>query len=87
MSERQEVIERNLWATPALFVFVAWVLFKADTSPLMQKIAWIVYLAGWIPVLGMLGLVVAQRRNPGIGAVFGCGILLIMGVVFWANHG
>ncbi|WP_406016681.1 hypothetical protein OG520_14560 [Streptomyces sp. NBC_00984] len=81
------MIERNLWATPALFVFVAWVLFKADTSPLMQKIAWIVYLAGWIPVLGMLGLVVAQRRNPGIGAVFGCGILLIMGVVFWANHG
>ncbi|MGW0964585.1 hypothetical protein ACWD4K_37775 [Streptomyces gelaticus] len=87
MSERQEAIERNLWAAPALFVFVAWVLFKVDTSPLMQNIAWIVYVTGWIPVLGMLGRAITQRRNPGIGAVFGCGILLITGVLFWANHG
>ncbi|MFF8415884.1 hypothetical protein [Streptomyces sp. NPDC015680] len=87
MSERQEAIERNLWAAPALFVFVAWVLFKADYGPVMPKIAWIVYAAGWIPVLGMLGRTVVQRRNPGIGAVFGCGILLITGAVFLANHG
>ncbi|WP_406252954.1 hypothetical protein OH786_22750 [Streptomyces atratus] len=87
MSERREAIERNLWATPALFVFVAWALFKVDTSPLMLKIAWIVYVAGWVPVLGMLGRSIAQRRNPGIGAVFGCGILLITGGLFWANHG
>lgn len=87
MSERQEVIERNLWAMPALFVFVAWVLFKVDSGSSVQKIAWLVYAVGWIPVLGMLGRTAVQRRNPGIGAVFGCGILLVMGAVFWANHG
>ncbi|MEL5959383.1 hypothetical protein AADR41_32305 [Streptomyces sp. CLV115] len=87
MSERQETIERNLWAAPALFVFVAWVLFKVDSSPVMPRIAWAVYAAGWIPVLGMLGRTAVQRRNPGIGAVFGCGILLITGAVFLANHG
>ncbi|WPW28998.1 hypothetical protein P6B95_17470 [Streptomyces atratus] len=87
MSERQEVVERNLWAAPALFVFVAWVLFKMDDSPSMGRTAWIVYAASWIPVVGMLGRTAVQRRNPGIGAVFGVGILLIMGAVFWANHG
>ncbi|MFF3953231.1 hypothetical protein ACFYY1_08485 [Streptomyces sp. NPDC001890] len=87
MSERQQAIERNLWAAPALFVLVAWVLFKADTGASMQRVAWIIYAVGWIPALGMLGRAVALRRNPGIGAVFGCGILLLMGALFWVNHG
>ncbi|MGR8010449.1 hypothetical protein [Streptomyces hypolithicus] len=86
MSERQETIERNLWAAPALFVLVAWVLFKTDDSS-VSRVAWTVYAVGWVPALIMLVRAAATRRNPGIGAVVGCGILILMGAFFWANHG
>ncbi|MFF3779846.1 hypothetical protein [Streptomyces sp. NPDC001933] len=87
MSERQEVVERNLWAAPALFAFVAWVLFKASDGQSTGRAAWIVYASGWVLVAGMLVRAVVRRRNPGIGAVFGVGILLVMGALFAANHG
>ncbi|MFH8571267.1 hypothetical protein [Streptomyces sp. NPDC017993] len=80
---RAGVIERNIWASPALFVLVAWVLFKAGEVPG----AWYAYGAGWLPALAMLGWCAARRRGPGIGAVVGFGVLLIMGGLFWLNHG
>ncbi|MGW7414604.1 hypothetical protein [Streptomyces sp. NPDC054863] len=87
MSERQETIERNLWAAPALFVLVAWVLFKANGSASVSTTAWAVYAAGWIPAVILLIKAAVTRRNPGIGAVVGCGLLIVMGAFFWANHG
>lgn len=87
MSERQETIERNLWAAPALFVFVAWIIFKIDGRSSASTAGWIVYGTGWIPALIMLVRSVAQRRNPGVGAVVAYGLLIFMGIFFWGNHG
>ncbi|MFG2889148.1 hypothetical protein [Streptomyces sp. NPDC048248] len=81
--QRAVVIERNIWASPVLFVMVAWVLFKAGQGPA----GWLVYGAGWLPALGMLGWCAARRRAPGIGAVVGFGLLLVLGGLFWLNHG
>ncbi|MFD3516166.1 hypothetical protein [Streptomyces sp. NPDC058657] len=86
MSPRQETVERNLWAAPALFVLVAWVLFKRDESQ-ASAAAWAVYAVGWLPAVVLLAKAAVTRRNPGIGAVVGCGILVVMGAVFWMNHG
>ncbi len=87
MSERQETVERNLWAAPALFVLVAWIIFKIDGGSSVTAAGWIVYAAGWIPALVMLVRSVAQSRNPGIGAVVAYGLLILMGIFFWGNHG
>ncbi|MFI1397630.1 hypothetical protein [Streptomyces sp. NPDC020681] len=87
MSERQETIERNLWAAPALFVLVAWVLFKAGDGSSSSAAAWIVYAAGWVPALIMLIRSAFRRKNPGVGAVFAFSILLVMGAFFLGNHG
>ncbi|MFJ9667234.1 hypothetical protein ACIRPP_21920 [Streptomyces sp. NPDC101219] len=86
MSERQETIERNLWAAPALFVFAAWIIFKTDGGSSVSTAGWIVYAAGWIPALVMLVRSVTQGRNPGIGAAVAYGILILMGILFWGNH-
>lgn len=85
MSERQETVERNLWAAPALFVLVAWVMFKMDDSK-VSTLAWAVYAVGWLPAVVLLVKAAVTRRNPGIGAVVGCGLLVLMGAFFWANH-
>lgn len=84
MSQHRAVVnEQNIWASPALFVLVAWVLFQAGEG----SAAWFVYGAGWLPALAMLGWCAARRRGPGIGAVVGFGVLLIMGGLFRLNHG
>ena len=86
MSERRETVERNLWAAPALFVLAAWVMFKVDDSK-VSATAWGVYAVGWLPAVVLLLKAAVTRRNPGIGAVVGCGLLVVMGAFFWANHG
>ncbi|HET6357821.1 hypothetical protein ACFYW6_05935 [Streptomyces sp. NPDC002659] len=85
--DRRETIERNLWAAPAMFVAVSWALFQKDDASSASTVAWIIYTAGWIPALGLLVRSAAQRRNPGVGAVFAFGLLVLMGLLFWANHG
>jgi len=89
VSQRTETIERNIWASPALFITVALVLFRigdwrADGN--LVALAWAVYAAGWIPALVMLARAVVTRTNPGIGPAVICGFLVVMGLLFLVNH-
>ncbi|TQK44717.1 hypothetical protein FBY35_6240 [Streptomyces sp. SLBN-118] len=83
----RETIERNLWAAPAVFVAVSWALFQKNDATSASTVAWIIYTAGWIAALGLLVRSAGRRRNPGVGAVFAFGVLVLMGAQFWANQG
>ncbi|MCX4677079.1 hypothetical protein OG413_17520 [Streptomyces sp. NBC_01433] len=86
---RRETVERNLWASPALFVLAAWALFLAGdlaSTDRLADLAWISYAVGWLPALVMLGRSLIRRANPGYGAVFSFGILVLMGTLFLGNH-
>ncbi|MFI8435799.1 hypothetical protein ACIGJO_18985 [Streptomyces sp. NPDC079020] len=86
---RRETIERNLWASPALFVLAAWVLFRlgdGTSTERLTDLAWITYAVGWVPALVMLGRSAVRRTNPGVGAAFAFTVLVLMGVLFGGNH-
>ncbi|MFD9421509.1 MULTISPECIES: hypothetical protein [unclassified Streptomyces] len=86
---RRETVERNLWASPALFVLAAWALFRAGdlaSTDRLTDLAWISYAVGWLPALVMLVRSLVRRAAPGFGAVFSFGILVLMGALFLGNH-
>ncbi|MEU6084425.1 hypothetical protein [Streptomyces sp. NPDC047108] len=64
----------NLWASPALFVFVSGVVFivasrrGGDEGDRLAEKAWLVYFAGWAPLILMALWCLIVRRKPDIPA-------------------
>ncbi len=78
----QSVYE-NIWGSPALFVFVAGSLFLTSKSHERDESAWLVYFAGWAPLLLIGVWSLLARRKPDIPAApIGLGILVAGGLYF-----
>lgn len=73
----------NLWGSPALFVFVAGSLFLTSKTFERDESAWLVYFAGWAPLILMGVWCLLARRKPDIPAApIGLGILVAGGLYF-----
>lgn len=89
MPQRAEEIERNIWASSALFVTAALVLFRVGdwrSDGHLVDLGWIVYAVGWIPALAMLCRAAITRTNPGVGPAVVCAFLVLTGLLFLRNH-
>ncbi|MEU3603091.1 hypothetical protein ABZ714_30935 [Streptomyces sp. NPDC006798] len=87
MALQRATVVRNLWASPAMFVYAAGIVFILDRERDHERLGWSLYLAGWLPPLIALVWCAARQENPGIGGLFALTVLLSFGLLFWLNNG
>lgn len=83
---RSETVADNIGASPALFIFLAFLgFFLAETQEGEHR-AWYMYSAGWVPPLAMLAKAAITRRKPEMGTLVGVVLLVISGLLFSFTH-
>lgn len=79
------MVERNIWASPVLFVACSFFLFLSD-KPHIERYGWYLYLAAWILPLMMLARCAVLRRGPGMSGAVGFTALAVGAVMYGFGH-
>ncbi|MFG2135282.1 hypothetical protein [Streptomyces sp. NPDC048650] len=83
---RAEIVADNIGASPAFFIFLAFLgFFFAETQDGEHK-AWGAYLAGWVPSIVMLAKAAITRKKPEMGTLVGVTMLVVFGLLFSFTH-
>ncbi|WP_236241469.1 hypothetical protein [Streptomyces sp. CC228A] len=82
----RDVLVRNLWASPAVFVTAAFTAFNAVGTDLAVRVGWACYAAGWLPPILAVAVCAARKQRPGMGGAAAAAVLAVFGALFWLNH-
>ncbi|MFH8573058.1 hypothetical protein [Streptomyces sp. NPDC017993] len=83
---RGETVADNIGASPAIFIFLAFLgFFLAETQEGEHK-AWYMYFAGWVASIVMLAKAAITRKGPEMGTLVGVVLLVIFGLLISFTH-